>query len=109
MRSVLKKVASVCAVIVALPFIVWYQLCSMILGKESALQGMTQLLSLVPGRFGSFLRVGFHRFSLKHCSPNCTIGFGAFFSSTDVQIGNYVYIGARSVVANRDITITAKT
>ena len=100
MRSVLKKAVTSITLILALPFILWYRLSSLIVGIDTAFQGMSQLLSLVPGRFGSFLRVAFYRFALKQCPSNCTIGFGVFFSSADVQIGNYVYIGARSIVAS---------
>ena len=54
---------------------------------------ISQLLSLLPGKSGSYLRVAFYRHTMRHCSADSFIGFGSVFSQTDTHIGSGVYIG----------------
>jgi acetyltransferase-like isoleucine patch superfamily enzyme len=53
----------------------------------------SQLLSLLPGKTGSYLRIGFYRFTLRHCAPDCFIGFGTLFFQRNTIIESGVYIG----------------
>ncbi|MEO1080742.1 MAG: acyltransferase [Pseudomonadota bacterium] len=53
----------------------------------------SQLLSLLPGKTGSYLRIGFYRFTLRYCAPDCFIGFGTVMSQRDTVIESGVYIG----------------
>jgi len=74
----------------------WYQACA-------------ELLSLVPGKPGIFLRRGFYRLSLDACATDCHIGFGTLIAHPQVRIGRGVYVGARCslgrVVLADDVTI----
>jgi acetyltransferase-like isoleucine patch superfamily enzyme len=38
--------------------------------------------------------------ALRKCSPASTIDFGTFFSSPDVIIGKYVYVGANCIISS---------
>lgn len=51
------------------------------------------MLSLLPGKTGSFLRTGFYRFTMKNCDPNVVIGFATLFSQRNTSIDKSVYIG----------------
>jgi len=62
-------------------------------GRDEAISTMSQLLSLLPGKLGSYLRAGFYRFALKKCHPSVVIGFGTIFSQADTEISENVYIG----------------
>lgn len=65
---------------------------------DAALEAHSQLLSLIPGALGSYLRVAFYRFALKHCDATATIAFGAIFSRVDAEIHHHVYIGPRCIL-----------
>jgi acetyltransferase-like isoleucine patch superfamily enzyme len=93
MKLILKQTAQWLAAIVMLPFTLLFFLLSLLAGKDEAITTFSQLLSLLPGKFGSYLRAGFYRFTLKRCHPTVTIGFGTIFSQADTEIAEHVYIG----------------
>lgn len=62
-----------------------------------------QALSLLPGRTGSFLRLGYYRFTLLRCSSDASIGFGTYFSRRNASIGRNVSIGAYCVLGMADL------
>ncbi len=76
-----------------LPFTVLFFLLSLCVGKDESLSTLSQLLSLLPGKAGCFLRAGFYRFSLGNCDPSVVISFGTIFSQADTEIAKGVYIG----------------
>jgi len=53
----------------------------------------SQLLSIIPGKLGNFLRKNYFRFTMSHCSSECLIGFATLFSQSDTEIHHNVYIG----------------
>lgn len=100
MKALAKKLALLVIVVVTFPLFAFYRLNALIIGAGRAFLGISQFLSLFPGLLGSYLRKGFYVQALCSCSPDSTIGFGTFFSSRRVTIGEYVYIGARCIVAD---------
>jgi virginiamycin A acetyltransferase len=54
-----------------------------------------ELLSLVPGLPGIFLRRSFYRMTLDGCATDCHIGFGTTLAHRQVRIGRRVYVGGR--------------
>ncbi len=98
MNQRLKKyLADICLVIVApLIFAAWCE--KKWSDSESIFASLAQLLSLIPGKAGSFLRVAYYRGTLKQCSHNVSIEFGSFFAHRDAKVGNYVNIGAYCVL-----------
>ena len=95
MREALKSVARGVALVAVLPMIASFQLRALLLGRDRALQGSTQTLSLVPGLTGEYLRRAFLSVVLAYVSPSATICFGTVFSRTGARIDDHVYIGAR--------------
>ncbi len=93
-RKYCKRLILVVFSLVTLPLYLCYRLNSIVVGKESAMRGASQLLSLFPGLLGDNLRKGFYVFALRRCSPDCTVSFGTTFSTPDCEIGDSVYIGA---------------
>ena len=65
--------------------------------------GVSQLLSLLPGNLGSYLRYGFYRFAMNSCHPDGFIGFGALFSQVDTDIREGVYIGPQCNIGSCSI------
>lgn len=72
---------------------------SAVFGDNAELfQGITHLLSLIPGKTGSFLRAGFMRLATGSGDDGLYIGFQTIFSSKDVRFGRNVYIGAKCMI-----------
>jgi len=92
MRQLLKIIAHGLVVLLISPLLLIYWLTRSI-GGVSAFAGFSQFLSLIPGKFGSYCRVGFYRFAMTSCHYDCLIGFGSLFSQADTEIERGVYIG----------------
>ena len=68
------------------------------LGADRLYVFVSQLLSLVPGELGRWLRASFYGQTLAACAPNVVIGFGARIVDRSTCLGWGVYIGAFSLV-----------
>ena len=55
--------------------------------------GFSQLLSLIPGLPGNYIRKGFYRMAMTRCDRGAIILFGTIFAQADTEIGAGVYIG----------------
>lgn len=93
MKAVLKLLLLGLMTVVALPILIGYFLLRPLSQKDSLFAGCAQLLSLVPGKLGSYLRVAVYRLLMQHCGANCFIGFGALFSQQGTELADGVYIG----------------
>jgi virginiamycin A acetyltransferase len=102
-RLVVKRLVFVCSITAAFPVYLLYRLLTLVSDKETAIQGPSQLVSLVPGRPGNYLRTGFYALTLRRCSPDVTISFGTIFSTPDCSLGSHVYIGSYCVISDCDI------
>jgi acetyltransferase-like isoleucine patch superfamily enzyme len=65
---------------------------------EGWFAGCAELLSLVPGKAGVFLRRSFYRITLDRCATDVHLGFGSLFSHPDAEVHAGVYIGLRCVI-----------
>lgn len=92
MNSMVKKFVSNIFVGVISPLYLLYILTG-VFSKNSSFAGFSQLLSLVPGKLGSYCRIAFYRVSMTYCDFDCAIGFATIFSQHDTEIGKGVYIG----------------
>lgn len=97
MRAKLKKILQFFGLLAASPFYLIY----LFSGKnDDVFVGIGQLLSLLPGKVGSFIRVGYYRLTLERCSATAFIGFGSYFSKVSVEIGDGVYISAHCLIGS---------
>ena len=64
-------------------------------GREGWFAGCSELLSLVPSRFGVYLRRSFYRMTLDGCELDVHIGFGTTLAHPQVRIGHGIYVGNR--------------
>jgi len=92
MNSKVKKTISNIFVVLVSPLYLIYLLAG-VFSKNNSIAGYSQLLSLVPGRFGSYCRIAFYRLAMRYCAFDCVIGFATIFSQSDTEIGKGVYIG----------------
>jgi virginiamycin A acetyltransferase len=95
MRAALKHVAFGLATLAVLPNLISYWVRSLILGRERAFEGSSQLLALIPGLVGLYLRRAFLCRVLDECHPSVTVEFGVLFSTPSARLGERVYIGPR--------------
>lgn len=111
MRSSLKLLAHLSAVVVVSPSILSWHLRSLVMGPDRALEGSTQFWALVPGLPGQYLRRAFLCHSLSACARSATIEFGTLFSSASASIGERAYVGPRChlgwAVIGQDVMLAA--
>jgi virginiamycin A acetyltransferase len=96
MREWIKAAARAVATVVILPQLLSFRLRAALMGDNRALVGSSQLLSLVPGLPGQYLRRAFLARVLRGgCAASAAIEFGTLFSQVDCRIDDHVYIGPR--------------
>lgn len=93
MKHRLKSVFFLFFVLIMLPVSMIYFLFSCIGNKDESLASFSQALALIPGKLGSFMRIGFYRVALKQCQPNSRIAFMVLFSQQDTELEEGIYIG----------------
>ena len=92
-RTAAKLLAQGLANVAVSPLLLLHVLKIPLLGPDRALEGSTQLLALFPGLIGQYLRRAFLGWTISHCHPSASIGFGTIFSKSASWIGENVYIG----------------
>ncbi|MCF7980470.1 MAG: acyltransferase [Pseudomonadales bacterium] len=60
----------------------------------------TQMVAMLPGLPGVFLRRGFYSIALEHCSLESHIGFGTIFSHRATRVADHVYIGSYTLIGS---------
>lgn len=93
MRQMLKKLAQYVAVLLVLPLYGVLLISELFIESDQPFQGCSQLLSLLPGIPGNYLRQQFYCLSLAECHDDCCIEFGTRLNQRDIELGRRVYIG----------------
>lgn len=94
MKQLLQKlVFAVCLVLTA-PLYLLYKVTR----SKDLFAGQGQLLALVPGKIGSYMRVAYYSMTLEKCPISGYIGFGTFFAHPEVELGTGYYIGAYNII-----------
>jgi virginiamycin A acetyltransferase len=110
-RSAVKALAFGFAWLAVTPSVWSWMLRSRIMGADRAMEGSTQMLSLMPGIPGQYLRRAFLVRTLSSCARSAMIEFGTLFSSASATIGENAYIGPRCHIGfvhiERDVLIAA--
>lgn len=95
MREAVKAATRVLAWLAVTPSVVSWQLRSLAVGPDRALEASTQAWAIVPGLTGQYLRRAFLSRTLQSCAPDATIEFGTLFSSVKASLGPRAYVGPR--------------
>ncbi len=103
MRLLLKRSVLAGAALLVSPLIALARAERALGGGEHFFVAGGQCLALLPGRTGSFLRLGYYRFTLRACSADAIVGFGSYFSHSRASVGRNVSIGAYCVLGMADI------
>ena len=88
-----KRIVKAIFLLLALPFVFLVLLLNVFGSSDSGFTSISQLLSLVPGKPGVYLRAGFYKISCPNTSDNISIGFLTIFSHMDTTVELGVYIG----------------
>lgn len=94
MKKILKKIVNLISTVCTMPLVILYKITR----SENLFVGQAQLLSLIPGKIGTYIRVAYYSLILKKCSTNFYIGFGSYMTTAEVEIGEQVYIGAYTII-----------
>jgi len=95
MRELVKACLRGLALVAVSPLLISYWLRASILGRDRALEGSSQLLALLPGISGQYLRRAFLTQVLANCHKSVTVEFGTLFSQCGARLDDHVYIGPR--------------
>jgi len=98
----LKKTTFYLITLITAPLILITKI-SIVIGIEETFVFFAQMLSMVPGKLGSYFRVSFYHFTTTSTTIQCFIGFGTFFSKRNVKIEKGVSIGAYCVIGSVEI------
>jgi acetyltransferase-like isoleucine patch superfamily enzyme len=111
MRRAVKAVVRGLATLLVTPALVSYALRRPLVGGDRALAGSTQMLALIPGLPGQYLRRAFLARTLAACHPSVAVEFGTLFSQAGARLDENVYVGPRChlglVHLERDVLLAA--
>ena len=110
-REIVKAAARLAAHVAATPFVWSFTVRAVFVGRDRAVQSSTQLLALVPGLTGQYLRRAFLSRSIDACHYTAVVEFGTVFSRAGARLGERAYIGPGChiglVHVERDVLIAA--
>ena len=111
LREPIKRIVRGIANLLVLPLLLVHWLKAPFLGKDRALEGSSEFLSLIPGLTGQYLRRAFLAWTIEHCHPSACICFGTVFSKAGARIDENAYIGGHChiglVHVERDVLIAS--
>lgn len=93
MKLFLKSLINFVCILIISPLILINLIANKLSTSDSLFVSSSQLLSLLPGKTGHFIRKNFFRFTMEYCHPDCLIGFSSLFSHRETEIYEGVYIG----------------
>lgn len=94
MKQLLQKLIFALCLILTAPLYLLYKMTR----SKDLFAGQGQLLALVPGKIGSYIRVAYYSQTLESCPLNGYIGFGTFFAHPEAELGTGYYIGAYNII-----------
>lgn len=103
MRVLCKRIIGIVFVIVATPLWALYRLQALVLGQSQAISAWSQLLALLPGLFGVYLRRAFYGCAMQDVGQDAVVSFGVLFSHSATSIGRSAYIGPYCVIGDAEI------
>lgn len=100
MKLFLKKSCVVISYIITFPLIFTTIAGDKVIPGNNLYDMIGQLLSLLPGKPGSYLRTAFYGGTATAVSPESFIGFGSYLSKKEVTIEKFVSIGSFCILGS---------
>ncbi len=98
-----KKIIANLFLLLTWPFIILSNIKYKAFEKETVFQFSGQLLSLIPGKVGQYIRTSFYYYTIQSCMYDLRVGFGSFFAHPTASVGRRVVISAYSIIGTADI------
>ena len=102
-RRLLKRLVFGASFVVASPVIFAAWLEKRLTDGNTVFAGASQLMALLPGRVGVYLRSAYYYTLLELCSWQIHIGFGSLFTHRAASLSSNVSMGAYCVIGHADI------
>ena len=93
LRMLIKRAVKGLFLLLAMPMFALFLTISTLSGTDKCFTSFSQLLSLIPGKLGVYLRAAFYRLACPDTSDEISIGFLTILSHRNTSIGRGVYIG----------------
>jgi acetyltransferase-like isoleucine patch superfamily enzyme len=93
LREGAKAIVRGAAHVAVAPLVVSFAVRARLLGRDRALLASTQLLALIPGLPGQYLRRAFLQHAIDSCHHTVVVEFGTILSRAGARLGEHVYIG----------------
>lgn len=110
-RERVKAIVRCLALVAVSPVLICYWINALFVGPNRALESASQLLSLLPGIAGQYLRRAFLQRALARCHSSALVEFGTLFSQAGAVLAENVYVGPRCqlglVHLERDVLLAA--
>jgi acetyltransferase-like isoleucine patch superfamily enzyme len=102
-KRTLKALVFAAALLVTAPLWLLAQLEKRLWGGEALYLTGAQLVALIPGIVGNYLRGAFYRMTLDDCAWETSIGFGSLFTHRGASVARNVSTGAYCVIGHARI------
>jgi acetyltransferase-like isoleucine patch superfamily enzyme len=97
-RVAFKRMLYGIALLIVLPLAGAELIARRITGRDVWFSMHGEMLSILPGKTGWILRNAYLHLTLRRCPLDCCFLFGVLFTHSEAEVGERVYIGARSIV-----------
>lgn len=94
-RQTIKRFVKNIVLLLVAPLYLLYRALSLVIDQDGCFQSFSQLLSLIPGKIGVFVRAAFYRLACPNTSDEISVGFLTLLSHRDTTIERGVYIGSQ--------------
>jgi virginiamycin A acetyltransferase len=100
-RSLAKSAANLIALVLVSPLALTSWLEARVApGSEAVFGFWTNVVALLPGTPGLFLRRAYYHLTLESCSLSCYLGFGMLFTHRHVAVEDHAYVGPYSLIGS---------
>ena len=93
LREGMKSAARGVAHVLVAPLVASFAIRARLIDRDRALMASTQLLALVPGLPGQYLRRAFLQHAIAYCDDTAVIEWGTTLSRTGARLERNVYVG----------------
>jgi virginiamycin A acetyltransferase len=103
LKRALQSVVRASAFLPILPIALSELFLRKVLGRDTWFVAQAQLISLIPGKFGSYVRNAYYHMTLQACPLDCYFSFGMVFTHSRASAGHGLYIGSHSMIGMASI------
>lgn len=107
MRALIQRIGVCTAIVLTFPLAAVARFEYALFHRDEWFKGFAQMLSLFPGRSGSYLRLGFYKQTLSACAWQASIQMYTKFTHPEGSIGEGAYVGMHCTIGRAHIGAAA--